>query len=134
MPVPVEDLRALSDACVRLVEEQHGRRLAGNLDSLEVLDDVCRELLANGPLVPDRLQLWTDLIGAYTGEVLIAAYDGGWVEHEDGIGVLALGVTAFPFNTAHRVLEGEGFKSLASVGRALPATAGRGGPSAGDGE
>jgi hypothetical protein len=121
VPVPVDDLQAYADACVRLVAEQHGRLLTRDLASLEVLDEVCRELVAEGPLGGDRLEFWTALVGAYTGEVLVTAYDGVWVDHDDRWGVTAFGVVGFPFVTARRLLGGETGKSLASMGRVLPA-------------
>ena len=117
----MDDLQAYADACVRLVAEQHGRLLTRDLASLEVLDEVCRELVAEGPLGGDRLEFWTALVGAYTGEVLVTTYDGLWVEHEDRWGVTAFGAVGFPFVTARRLLGGESGKSLASMGRVLPA-------------
>jgi hypothetical protein len=121
VPVPVDDVQAYADACVRLVAEQHGRLLTRDLASLEVLDEVCRELVAEGPLGGDRLEFWTALVGAYTGEVLVTTYDGVWVEHDDRWGVAAFGAVGFPFVTARRLLGGETRKSLAGMGRALPA-------------
>jgi hypothetical protein len=72
---------------------------------------------------------WWKLIGAYTGEVVIRAYGGEWVEHETSPGapaVSALGVTGFPFGLAARILDGEPYKSLASFARTLPAIASAG--------
>ena len=43
--------------------------------------------------------------------------------HDGETAVRALGVTGFPFGTAHRILTGEPYKSLASFARALPAIA-----------
>ena len=34
------------------------------------------------PLAGERRDLWWRLIGAYTGEVVIRAYGGEWLEHE----------------------------------------------------
>jgi hypothetical protein len=119
--VPVPELQAYADACVRLVAEQHGRLLTRDLASLEVLDQVCRELVAEGPLGGDRLEFWTALVGAYTGEVLVATYDGAWVDHDDLWGVAAFGAVGFPFVTARRLLGGETGKSMAGMGRVLPA-------------
>jgi hypothetical protein len=121
VPVPVDALQAYADACVRLVAEQHGRLLTRDLASLAVLDDVCRELVAEGPLGGDRLEFWTALVGAYTGEVLVSSYDGVWVDHDDRWGVTASGVVGFPFVTARRLLGGEAGTSLAGMGRVLPA-------------
>ena len=56
------------------------------------------------------------------------AYDGQWVTHAKadwGYAVRALGVTAFPFATAYRILIGEVGKSLAPVGQLLPVIAAR---------
>ncbi|SCL54345.1 hypothetical protein [Micromonospora chersina] len=121
-------LHALAGECVDLVSRQFGRRLDWSPESLSTLDEVCADLLADGPLAEERLDLWWRLIGAYTGEVVIRAYAGEWVEHETSPGapaVSALGVTGFPFGLAARVLDGEPYKSLASFVRALPAIAER---------
>jgi hypothetical protein len=94
------------------------------VDSLGELDAVCAELSAGGPLGEERLELWWKLIGAYTGEVLVRAYDGTWCTHKDAPGAFAVSVsgnTAFPFGIAERVLSGEPFKSVASFGRVFPA-------------
>lgn len=122
------DLASIAAECVTLVAEEFGHRLDWSLDSLAVLDGVCEQLLADGQRSGQRLDLWWRLIGAYTGEVVIRAYDGQWIRHESSPGtpaVQALGVTAFPFRTAHRILSGEPYKSLASLGRALPVIAER---------
>ncbi|MEU1841601.1 hypothetical protein [Micromonospora chersina] len=121
-------LHALAGECVDLVSQQFGRRLDWSPESLSTLDEVCADLLADGPLTEERLDLWWRLVGAYTGEVVIRAYAGEWVEHETSPGapaVAALGVTGFPFGLAARVLDGEPYKSLASFVRALPAIAER---------
>ncbi|MEV4756730.1 hypothetical protein AB0J86_16665 [Micromonospora sp. NPDC049559] len=121
-------LRALADECVDLVSRQFSRRLDWSPESLSTLDEICAELLADGPLVGERRDLWWQLIGAYTGEVTIRAHGGEWIEHERAPGVpavSALGVTGFPFGLAARVLDGEPYKSLASFSRALPAIAER---------
>jgi hypothetical protein len=114
-------LRAIARECVELVLADFGRELDW---SVEVLDEVSRELLADGPLAGDRLDLWWKLTGAYTGEVVVSAFDGEWITHERADGayaVQALTVTGFPFALAGRVLSGEPYKSFASFARALPA-------------
>jgi hypothetical protein len=125
MTAPDPDaLRRIAGECVTLVAADFGRRLDWSLGSLAELDLVCASLLAEGPLEEQRLELWWKIIGAYTGEVVIRAYGGTWISHEQAAGafaVSALGVTAFPFAVAGRVLSGEPFKSLASFGRAFPA-------------
>ncbi|HEX6685376.1 MAG TPA: hypothetical protein VF062_21505 [Candidatus Limnocylindrales bacterium] len=98
-----------------------GYELDYSLDSLTVLDEVCQELLAEGPLNEDRLDLWYQLAGAYTGEVCLRAYGGEWIEQDGAVAISISGLTGFPFNTAHRVLSGEDFKSLASFARSIPA-------------
>ncbi|MGR6318561.1 hypothetical protein Q2K19_33235 [Micromonospora soli] len=128
MSVDPAYLHALAEECVNLVSRQFGRRLDWSPESLSTLDEVCVDLLADGPLTDERLDLWWQLIGAYTGEVVIRAHGGEWVEHETSPGapgVSALGVTGFPFGLAARVLDGEPYKSLASFVRALPAIAER---------
>jgi hypothetical protein len=119
-------LESLAAECVALVARQFGRRLDWTVESLEELDAVCVDLLADGPLEEQRLELWWNLIGAYTGEVLIRSHDGRWITHDSMSGVPAisvLGLTGFPFGIASRVLAGEDFKSLASFGHCLPAIA-----------
>jgi hypothetical protein len=117
-------LQRLAAECVDLVARQFGRHLDGSLASLEELDTVCADLLANGPLNTERLDLWWKLIGAYTGQALVSAYGGEWIVHEKAPGAFAVsvrGMTAFPFAATDRVLRGEPYKSLASFARALPA-------------
>ncbi|MGK5739679.1 hypothetical protein [Micromonospora sp. URMC 103] len=117
-------LHALAEECVDLVSRQFGRRLDWSTESLSTLDEVCVDLLADGPLTDERLDLWWQLTGAYTGEVVVRAHGGAWVEHETSPGapaVAVLGVTGFPFGLAARVLSGEPYKSFASFVRALPA-------------
>ena len=121
-----EAMRSIAAECVTLVAEESGRRLDWSIESLSELDSVCAGLLAAGPLPPQRLDLWWKLVGACTGEVVIRGYGGQWISHPQAPGAFAfsvLGGTAFPFGTAHRVLSGEPFKSLASLGRALPPSA-----------
>jgi hypothetical protein len=123
-------LQDLAEECVLLVAEQYGLRLDWTADSLAVLDAACARLLADGPLSGRRLDLWWKLIGAYTGEVLVRAFDGTWISHEKASGAYAvsvLGLTAFPFATVDRILRGEPYKSLASFVRALPAIVERSG-------
>lgn len=127
-PDPADPQR-LARECVTLVATQFSRHLDWSLNSLDELDTVCEALLVDGPLPEHRLQLWWELIGAYTGEVLIRAHGGQWNIHEsspDALAVSVNGMTAFPFSIAYRVLRGEPFKSLASFGRALPAISERG--------
>ena len=121
---PDISLRDIAMECVGLVAAQFGRDLDWSLASLGELDAVCAELLSEGPLEGQRLDLWWKLVGAYTGEVLVSVYSGQWATHEQAPGafvVVVNGTTAFPFGVAERVLAGEPFKSLASFGRALPA-------------
>jgi hypothetical protein len=88
-------LRTLAGECVDLVSAQFGPQLDWSPESLSTLDEVCAELLVDGPLTGERLDLWWKVIG----------------------------VTGFPFGLASRVLEGEPYKSLASFVRVLPAIA-----------
>jgi hypothetical protein len=113
-------LAGVAADCVRLVAADRGRDLDGSPASLEILDEVCQELVETGPLEGDRLRLWTTLVGAYTGEVVIRRYGGAWVSHEGTTAISALGITGFPFGLAHRILTGEPYKSLASFERTLP--------------
>ena len=118
-----EAMQEIAAQCVRLVGEEFGRELDWSLASLGVLDDVCAMLVADGPLRGQRLELWAQLAGAYTGEVTIRAYGGRWVVKEGEPAppaILALDVTGHPFSTAVRVLSAEPGKSLASFARALP--------------
>src|SRR5712692_9642573 len=116
MTAPDPDARRrIAGECVTLVAADFGRRMDWSLGSLAELDLVCASLLAEGPLEEQRLELWWKVI---------RAYGGTWSAHEQAAGafaVSALGVTAFPFALASRVLSGEPFKSLASFGRAFPA-------------
>lgn len=119
-------LSAIAEDCIALVRLEFGVTLDGQVGSLEALDEVCVALRAQGPLVAQRRDLWWQLIGAYVGEVVVRTYDGAWIEHELAPGAFAVsvrGITAFPFATTTRVLEGEPFKSLASFARAIPAIA-----------
>ncbi|RKE17087.1 hypothetical protein [Streptomyces sp. TLI_171] len=121
-------LSFVAEQCVALVADNHGRQLDWSVDGLAELDAVCAELLADGPLAEQRLDLWWQLAGAYTGEVLVRVFGGEWTdggEHSNGPAVRVLGLTAFPFNTAYGVLLGEESKSLASFARAIPAVARR---------
>ena len=52
-----EMLQGVAAQCVRLVSEEFGRELDWSLASLGVLDDVCAELVADGPLSGQRLEL-----------------------------------------------------------------------------
>ncbi|MFI9385816.1 hypothetical protein [Kutzneria sp. NPDC052558] len=117
------DLRFVAEQCVSLVADQFSQQLDWTLDSLTALDDVCARLLADGPLPESRLELWWQLVGAYTGEVLIHAYGGAWGEHDRSSApvVVVKGNTALPFTIAHRVLTAEPHKSLASFARVFPA-------------
>ncbi|MFC1412908.1 hypothetical protein ACEZCY_28360 [Streptacidiphilus sp. N1-12] len=119
-------LEFIAAECVALVATEFDRHLDWSVESLAELDAVCGELLADGPLGEARLNLWWKLIGAYTGEVVVRVYGGQWITHDSAPGapaVSVLGLTGFPFGIAHRVLNGEDFKSLASFGRSLPAIA-----------
>jgi hypothetical protein len=121
--------------CVGLVSNQFGVTLDWSLESLTALDAVCASLLADGPLTGPRLDLWWKLVGAYTGEVVIRAYSGAWITHDQAPGAFAisiLGITGFPFDLAHRILTGEPFKSLASLAGTLPTLAERSQRSPGD--
>jgi hypothetical protein len=46
-------------------------QLDGTRESMEELDAVCVELLEDGPLEGERFDVWLQLIGGYTGEVVI---------------------------------------------------------------
>jgi hypothetical protein len=122
-------LRRLAAECVTLADREFGRHLDGSLASMDELDAVCADLLAGGPLDGQRLDLWWQLIGAYSGDVLVRAYGGQWITHERAPGSFAIsacGITAFPFAITDKVLRGEPDKSLASFARVLPALAARG--------
>lgn len=122
-------LQTLANECVDLVARQFGHQLDWSPASLTMLDQVCADLLADGPLADERRDLWWWLIGAYTGEVAIRTYGGEWVEHETSPhapAISALGVTGFPFGLTARILDGEPYKSLASFVRVLPTIAERG--------
>ncbi|GAA4545763.1 hypothetical protein [Amycolatopsis samaneae] len=124
--VPSEALRGLASECVTVVAQQHNRELDWTVRSLAELDAVCAELLADGPLAGERLELWWKLVGAYTGEVLVRVYSGQWIEYENTSGAYVVsidGMTAMPFSVAWRVLNGEEFKSLASFARVFPTLA-----------
>ena len=116
-------LRSIAQECVELVDAEFGRRLDWSVDSLTVLDEICMELLADGSLHGDRLDLWWKLTGAYAGEVVVSTYAGQWIAHEQASGtyaIKALTVTGFPFALASRILTGEPYKSFAAFARALP--------------
>jgi hypothetical protein len=116
-----ETMRVFAEECEALVLSQFGVRLDWTLDSLVVADNVCLRLLSEGPLAVERIDLWMKLLGAYTGEVLIRAYEGSWVFHDNGdVAVGVYNLKAFPLSTVRRILQGEVGKSLASVGRAIP--------------
>lgn len=115
------DLRFVAEQCVSLVAAEFSVQLDWSLDSLVALDSVCTQLLADGPLPEARLTLWWQLVGAYTGEVLIGAYGGAWSTDPGTPTVVIKGHTAMPFTIANRVLTGEPYKSLASFGRVFPA-------------
>ncbi|KDN88017.1 hypothetical protein [Kitasatospora cheerisanensis] len=124
--VPAIDLAFIAEQCAALVADNHGRQLDWSIAGLAELDAVCAELIADSPLDDPRMGLWWRLVGAYTGEVMVRSYGGEWADagdHSDGPAVRALGLTAFPFNTAHRVLLGEEGKSLRSSASALAAIA-----------
>jgi len=121
-------LHHIAAECVTLVARQFGRHLDWSLASLDELDAVSADLLADGPLEGERLELWWKLIGAYTGEVLVRVYGGQWITHEQAPGSFAVsvyGMTAFPFAVTDKILRAEPYKSLASFARVLPAVAAR---------
>ncbi|MEY9841884.1 hypothetical protein [Streptacidiphilus sp. EB103A] len=121
-------LESIATECVDLVATRFGRHLDWSVESLAELDAVCADLLAEGPLAGQRLDLWWKLIGAYTGEVLVRVHGARWITHDDAPGsyaVSVLGLTGFPFGITQRVLSGEEYKSLASFGRTLPVIAAR---------
>jgi hypothetical protein len=64
-------LHALADHCVNLVARQFNRQLDWSPESRSALDEVCTDLLADGPIADQAVDLWWQLIGAYTGEVVI---------------------------------------------------------------
>jgi len=113
--------QAVADECVTLVADGHGRQLDYSLESLATLDQVCHELLADGPLNEQRLNLWFWVVGAYTGEVCLRAYGGEWIEHDEDVAISVAGLTGFPLTTAYRLLSGEAGKSLATFARSIPA-------------
>src|SRR5262245_23549445 len=114
-------LQLVAAECVSLVADTYGHHLDYSLESLVTLDQICVGLHADGPLNEQRLNLWTHLAGAYTGEVCLRAYGGDWIEHDGATAISSSGLTGFPFSTAHRLLSGEEFKSLASFARGIPA-------------
>ena len=123
MAVDTDGLRRIAGECVSLVSAEFGRTLDWRVDSLEQLDSVCELLLADGPLDDDRFDLWWQVVGAYVGEVVVRAYGGRWITHEQAAGAYAVSVDGsigFPFAVTQRVLEGEQFKSLASFARVFP--------------
>jgi hypothetical protein len=125
--VDTEGLRRLATQCVNLVKADFGRDLNFSSESLRDLDAVCAELTVDGPLSGDRLNLWWRCVGAYTGEVVIRAYEGRWITHEMAPGayaIEAMGSTGFPFGVAHKILRGE-WTSLANFGQVFPAVASR---------
>jgi hypothetical protein len=96
--VDEEGLALMASQCVELVSDNFNRALNWELESLSELDATCSELIADGSPSEDRFVLWWNLVGAYTGAVLIRAYDGQWVEHElaqGAYGVLIEGHTCF---------------------------------------
>ncbi|MEV7123613.1 hypothetical protein [Kitasatospora griseola] len=121
--VPIDRLAFSAEQCVALVADNHGRQLDWTVASLAELDAVCAELIASEPLGEARMAMWWSLVACYTGEVMVRSYGGEWIDAgEDSAGpaVRVLGLTAFPFNTAHRVLSGEEGKSLASSVGMIP--------------
>ncbi len=69
-------------------------------------------------MTADRVDVWTGLMGAYVGEVLIRAWDGEWVDDAEdcwAVSIPGLNSTVWVRSLAHRVLAGEpckGFKAL----------------------
>jgi hypothetical protein len=124
--VDTDWLRRTAQECVTLVGSQFGRTLDWSLASLTQLDLACADLLADGPLQGERLELWWRLIGSYAGEVLVRSYDGLWIAHEEARGAYAVsvrGIIGFPFRLTNRILGGEEGKSFTSFGRAVPVIA-----------
>jgi len=124
--VDTAGLRRLAEKCVALVDSEFGRSLDWSLASLTELDLAGAQLLADGPLQGERLDLWWQVMGAYCGEVLVRVYGGEWIAHEDARGAYAVsvsGITGFPFRITNRILGGEEGKSFASFGRAVPVIA-----------
>jgi hypothetical protein len=68
MPPDRAGLQGIATECATLVARQFGRHLDWSLASLDELDAVCADLLADGPLDARRLELWWKLTGACTGE------------------------------------------------------------------
>ncbi len=128
MTVDRSALVEFAEACVGLVQADHGVTLDWTLGTLDALDGVCALLTEDGPLDGERLDLWWKLLGAYLGEVVVRTYEGEWEEHEKAGGAYAvsvLGMHGFPFSIVHRVLQDEPGKSLASFARVFPAVAER---------
>jgi hypothetical protein len=99
-------LQGIATECATLVARQFGRHLDWSLASLDELDAVCADLLADGPLDARRLELWWKLTGAYTGEVLVRVYGGQRIMHEQAPGSFAVsvhGMTAFPFPITDKI-------------------------------
>ena len=91
MTTPDPDaLRRITDECVALVAADFGRHLDWSLGILAEMDLVCASLLAEGPLEEQRLELWWKIVGACTGEVVIRAYGGAWISHEQAAGAFAV--------------------------------------------
>ena len=125
---PSVDLLRVAAACVKLVDTRFGRQLDWSVDSLRHLDDVCAELSADEPHEGERFDLWRRLIAAYTGQVVVEAYGGQWVAHDQVRGAYAVavnGIFGFPFAVADRVLSREPYKTLEGFARTLPAIAER---------
>ena len=57
-------MRGAAQECADLVARDHGRTLDWSPASLDVLDAVCADLVADGPLTGERLRLWRLLVGA----------------------------------------------------------------------
>lgn len=75
-PPASTSLLRIAAQCVRAVADEFDRRLDWSLASLDELDAVCADLLADGSLDDDRLDLWWLLIGSYAGEVLVRHLEG----------------------------------------------------------
>ncbi|MBP2471647.1 hypothetical protein JOF53_000519 [Crossiella equi] len=120
--VPTNELHFIATQCADLVHACFDRVLDWTPSSLLVLDEVCAELLAQGPMHQERFELWWKLVGAYTGQVLVENENARWVADDrcpGAYGVRLHTFTARPFTIAEKVLAGEPYKSLSGFADSL---------------